>query len=294
MKSHVTFSKNQRNGIFLLLLLIVVFQCVYFFVDAPYEDVQINSKAFAAFEKEIDSLRLAKLQKRQNTIKPFNPNYIDDFKGSVLGMSNEEIDRLLAFRKEKQWINSSEQFQEVTKVSDSLFMVISPYFKFPDWVSKNKNNKLLAYSNQKKQKTFAEKQDLNTASAAQLQKVNGIGKVLSERIIKFRNTFVGGFIADIQLEDVYGLSPEVIERITNEFTVKTSKAYQKINLNQTTVEELVTIPHIDYDLAYHIIEQRQLRSGYKSLNELLKVKDFPVNKIKIIQLYLQLEKNRDE
>ncbi|MBU2950169.1 helix-hairpin-helix domain-containing protein [Tamlana agarivorans] len=294
MKSHVTFSKNQRNGIFLLLLLIVVFQCVYFFIDTPSEAVQINSKAFVAFEKEIDSLRLAKLQKKENAIKPFNPNYINDFKGAVLGMSNEEIDRLLAFRKENKWINSSGQFQEVTKVSDSFLKVISPYFKFPDWVSEKKNNKLFVYANKKKRKTFAEKQDLNTASAVQLQKVNGIGKVFSERIIKFRNTFVAGFIADVQLEDVYGLSPEVIERITNEFTVKTPKAFKKINLNQATVEELVTIPHIDYDLAFHIIEQRQLRSGYKSWSELLKVKDFPVNKIKIIELYLQLEKNRDE
>ncbi|TBM97833.1 helix-hairpin-helix domain-containing protein, partial [Hyunsoonleella flava] len=32
-KSHYVFTKEQRNGIFLWLLLIVVLQCVYFFVD---------------------------------------------------------------------------------------------------------------------------------------------------------------------------------------------------------------------------------------------------------------------
>ena len=120
-------------------------------------------------------------------------------------------------------------------------------------------------------KTFEEKLDLNTATANQLQRVNGIGKTLSERIIKFRNSFSGGFISDIQLQDVYGLSPEVIERLTNEFTVKTPRQINKFNINIATTEQLVTIQHIDYELAYEIINQRTLREGFKSLDELLKV-----------------------
>ena len=110
----------------------------------------------------------------------------------------------------------------------------------------------------------------------------------SEKIIKLRSKFIGGFIADVQLEDVYGLTPEVIEKIKNEFTVKTPRQIEKINLNTATVEDLVTIQHIDYDVAYNILEQRQLREGFKSFEELTKVKDFPVNKIEIIKLYLSL------
>ena len=137
-------------------------------------------------------------------------------------------------------------------------------------------------------KTFEQKADLNTATALQLQKVNGVGVKLSDRIVKFRNKFVGGFIADVQLQDVYGLSPEVIERITNEFTVKTPRKVQKINLNTATRDQLVTIQHIDYEIAHHIIEQRTLRDGFKSLDDLTKVKNFPIQKIEIIKLYLTL------
>ena len=93
----------------------------------------------------------------------------------------------------------------------------------------------------------------------------------------------------MQLQDVNGLTPEVIEKITDEFTVKTPRAIEKINLNTATVDQLVTIQHIDYELAYNIIEQRQLREGFKSIDELTKVKDFPVNKIEIIELYLSLD-----
>ncbi len=290
-KSHFVFSKNQRNGIFLLLALIVIVQCAYFFIDFSSDDIEVNSKELTKFQHEVDSLKLVEIERSKPKIFPFNPNFITDYKGYSLGMSNEEIDRLLAFRKQDKWINSVQQFQDVTQVSDSLLSEISPYFKFPDWVTnpKSKSNwKDYNNSNQYQTKTFEQKADLNTATALQLQKVNGVGVKLSDRIVKFRNKFVGGFIADVQLQDVYGLSPEVIERITNEFTVKTPRKIQKINLNAATRDQLVTIQHIDYEIAHHIIEQRTLRDGFKSLDDLTKVKNFPIQKIEIIKLYLTL------
>lgn len=287
MKSHFKFSKSQRNGIFLLIFIIISLQCFYFFVDVNNVDYSVSSDELEAFEKEIDSLKLIELEKRALKIYPFNPNYITDYKGYTLGMSNEEIDRLLKFRNNGDWINSVKQFQEVTQVSDSLLNKISPFFKFPEWITNAEKG--TTYSNIKKPKSFAEKLDLNTATAEELQRVNGVGKYYSEKIIKLRSKFIGGFIADVQLEDVYGLTPEVIEKIKNEFTVKTPRQIEKINLNTATVEDLVTIQHIDYDVAYNILEQRQLIEGFKSFEELTKVKDFPVNKIEIIKLYLSLD-----
>ncbi|SFZ92673.1 DNA uptake protein ComE [Flaviramulus basaltis] len=295
MKSHFTFTKQQRNGIFLLVFIIIILQCVYFFVDFTSSDIEVDKEELSKFQKDIDSLKLVKLEASKPKTFPFNPNYISDYKGSTLGMTNEEIDRLLAYRKQNKWINSIKQFQEVTQISDSLLDKISPYFKFPEWLNNSEpKNSNSTYNNNNNNnnnsKSFVQKQDLNTATVKELQKINGIGKYYSERIIKFRNTFKGGFIADVQLQDVYGLTPEVIEKITQQFTVKTPRVIQKLNLNKITIDELVTIQHIDYNLAHEIIEQRQLKEGFKSINELTKVKDFPINKIEIIKLYLFLEK----
>ncbi len=291
MKSHFQFSNKQRNGIFLLLSIIIIAQCIYSFADFSKDEIPLNQEELNAFRNELDSLRLVEIENSKPKIYPFNPNYITDYKGYTLGMSNDEIGRLHKFRESNQWVNSVKEFQQVTKVSDSLLVEISPYFKFPDWVTnpkpktKSYNN---SYSNTNAPKTFVQKIDLNKATASQLQKVYGVGEKLSERIIKYRIKFSGGFISDIQLSEVWGLSPEVIERIKNDFTVKTPKAINKFNLNTATRDQLVTIQYIDYEVANNIIEERALRDGFKSLEELTKVEDFPINKIEIIKLYLHL------
>jgi len=292
MKSHFQFSNKQRNGIFLLLFIIIVIQLIYSFVDFSDDKMPVNQNELDNFRNELDSLRKVEIENSKPKIYPFNPNYITDYKGYTLGMSNEEIDRLHKFRERNQWVNSAKEFQHITKVSDSLLDVISPYFKFPDWVTNPKpksNNYNNSYSNSKSPKTYEQKIDLNKATAVQLQKVYGVGEKLSERIIKYRNKYTGGFIADIQLIEVWGLSPEVIDRIKKDFTVKTPRVIRTYNLNAATRDELVTIQYIDYEVANNIIEERTLRDGFKSLEELTKVEDFPIKKIEIIKLYLHLQ-----
>ncbi|WP_405576638.1 ComEA family DNA-binding protein [Winogradskyella sp. Asnod2-B02-A] len=295
MKSHFLFTNQQRNGIFLLLAVIVIFQCVYWFMPniltSTTEDIPENESKLETFRKEVDSLRLVEIENRKPKIYPFNPNYITDYKGYTLGMTNEEIDRLHKFRESNQWVNSAKDFQKITKVSDSFLDIISPYFKFPDWVTNPKPKAKTysnSYSNSSSPKLYNQKVDLNLATASQLKKVYGVGEKLSERIIKYRNKYKGGFISDVQLSEIYGLSPEVIERIKNDFTVKTPRAIKTFNLNTATRDELVTIQFVDYEVAHNIIEERSLRDGFKSIEELMKVEDFPIKKFDIIKLYLYL------
>ncbi|NRR90435.1 helix-hairpin-helix domain-containing protein [Winogradskyella undariae] len=293
MKSHFQFTNQQRNGIFLLCAIIVILQCLYWFVPNVFSftnnTIPENTNKINAFKKELDSLRLIEIENSKPKIYPFNPNYITDYKGYSLGMTNAEIDRLHKFRATNKWVNSAKEFQQVTKVSDSFLKTITPYFKFPDWVTNPKPKSQGNYNSYtSKPKTFNQKIDLNTATAIQLQKVYGVGEKLSERIINYRNKYKGGFIADIQLSEVWGLSTEVIERIHNDFTVKTPRAIKIVHLNTATRDELVTVQYIDYEVANNIIEERTLRDGFSSLDELMKVEDFPIKKIEIIKLYLQL------
>ena len=288
MKSHFQFSNQQRNGIFLLLFIIIVIQCVYMFVDFGNENNYSNNPDIEELRKEIDSLRAAKIENNKPKIYPFNQNYITDYKGYTLGMSNEEIDRLHQFRSNKQWVNSAKDFQKVTQVSDSLLAIISPYFKFPEWVANPKSKTSFTNYNSNVIKSFDQKQDLNKASETSLKKVYGIGEKLAGRIVQYRNRLTGGFHSMVELSEVYGLTPVVIDNVKKEFAVKSPREIKIYNLNTATRDELVLIKYIDYEVANNIIEERTLREGFNSLEELTKVEDFPINKYEIIKLYLHL------
>lgn len=286
-KSLFVYTRQQRKGIFLLLLLILALQCLYAFVYFYSEEPEVDLQELEIYMVEIDSLKTIEFENRKPKLFPFNPNFITDYKGYTLGMETAEIDRLHKYRKQGKWINSVKQFQQVTKVSDSLLVRISPHFKFPEWVTGSKPKSNLKYTHGDISKDKEQKIDLNVATITQLQKVYGIGEKLSQRIVNYRDRHKG-LISLVELSDVYGVSPEVIANVKKRFKVVASRIVEKVNLNTATIEELVTIKHIDYEIAFNIIEQRTLREGYESLEELTKVKEFPIKKIEIIRLYLTL------
>lgn len=288
IKSHFVFNKSQRNGILLLLFFISGYLMINYYVDFSKENLlDINSKEVIAIQKELDSLRTIEVESKKPKVFPFNPNFLTDFKGYTLGMSTEEIDRSLAFRKENKWINSVEDFKKVTKVSDSLLNKISPYFKFPDWVT-NPKSKNKYVKKRFKEKKFTQKIDLNLATQDQLEAVNGIGKAFSKRIIDYRNK-LGGFTNDIQLYQVYGLDFQVANSILKEFTLKTPKEIIKMNLNSISASDISTIPSISFDIAKKIWEFRILNEGIKSFSELENIEGLTKRKLQGIQLYLKLE-----
>ena len=289
IRSHFVFSRSQQNGIFLLVAVIVVLQMVYFFVDFSEEETfsEETAEELVLFQKYIDSLEQASSVKDSIRIYPFNPNFITDYRGYSLGMSIDEIDRLHAFRAEEKWINSAEDFQKVTGISDSLLRQISPYFQFPAWVTAERTKRLTT-TEVKPLKVLGSKKDLNTASIEDLMEVKGIGEVLGARIVNYRNK-IGGFVDDLQLKDVYGLSYETRSEVLDHFTVQTPVAVNRVNINEATVLELSNVPYINYELAREILDYRLLHEKIRTFEELAKIKEFPSEKIDRIALYLTLK-----
>ncbi|RPD98215.1 hypothetical protein EGM88_06905 [Aureibaculum marinum] len=300
-KSHFWFNKSQRNGIFFLALLIIILQLTSIFIIPLFENnSSLNNIELNKFDKQIDSLKQIKTAEKENNgtkkIYPFNPSFITDFKGYQLGMSVDEIDRILKHRADGKYINSAKEFQDVTKISDSLLAEISPYFKFPDWIKTPKN-----IPQNKKNKTVAKKEDitsikttqtpikikdLNTVTAKQLQSINGIGEKLSQRIISYR-TKLGGFLIEQQLYEVYYLDKEVADKILKQFKILSKPEIKKLNVNTATFKEVLSIVYIDYKLTKSIFEYRDQVAEIQSLEELKKIPDFPLDNFDRIALYLE-------
>jgi len=285
------FSREHRSGIFLLLLIIIAFQVAWYFYDFSPKTSKPSEKEvqWLAMQNEIDSLKQISNNKKYE-IKPFNPNFITDYKGSVLGMSVEEIDRLHKFREQDKYVNSAKEFQQVTKVSNELLNKISPHFKFPDWVTNKSNSKYKDYSNSNFKK-FPEKKaivvkDINQASKEEIMEVYGIGEKISEIILQEKQKF-GAFASIEQLQYVWGVSPEAYEDIQKRFFVSQNPSINKIDINNLSIKELSKFPYFDYNLARQIVIYRSANDDIKNIEDLTKIKGMPNEKIRIIALYLE-------
>lgn len=268
-----------------MFLSIGLLQTVYFFVDFNTNpNDEIVKLKWLSNQTIIDSLKQQKATYKSKMYS-FNPNFITDFKGYKLGMTVQEIDRLLVYRNQNKFVNSAKEFQVVTKVSDSLLKVISPYFKFPDWVN-NKNSSFKIFSKTDYSKKEALKiLDINGASKEDLMKVYGIGDKISDRILEQKLKY-GAFVSMEQMEDIWGLSPEVVEKLKSQFIISTTQNVKKININNASVKELSQFHNFGAALAKEIVTYRTMKGDIK-IEDLSKVKGFPVEKIKIIALYLE-------
>lgn len=287
IKKYFNFSTEQRTGIIFLFGIIVVLQLIYFFVDfSSLAKTSPEKEQWLSLQSQIDSMKKEKVDYVPK-IYPFNPNFITDYKGYKLGMSVAEIDRLLAFRKENKYVNSPKEFQDVTKVSDSLLNAISPYFKFPDWV---KNKKEFAAYKKYPNSAFAKKEkmvviDINQATQEDLIKIYGIGEATSLRILKFKES-LGGFVSMGQMNDVWGLSPEVIENLNTRFKVSATPTVKKIDINNASIKELSLFPYFKYPISKNIVTFRSMNGDFKNSEDLTKIKGLSIEKANIIALYL--------
>lgn len=287
---YVKFTNTQRKGILLLFFLIILLQLFYWYeVNTFNNKVSKDAKQWLSLQNEMNALKAQKGYK--SFFFPFNPNFISDYKGYKLGMSTDEIDRLHAFRNTNRYVNSAEEFQNVTGVSDALLQKMAPYFKFPTWSTTKKNwiNKN-AYV-----KTFNEKEvsknnvkkivDINLATKEDFMKIYGIGEVISDRIIS-RRTVLNGFVVMEQLDEIWGLSPEVVVSLHKNFKIGALPAIKKINVNTASVKELSQLPYVNFQISKNIVIYRSMNGDLK-IEDLTNVKGFPVDKLKIIALYLE-------
>ncbi|WP_294824361.1 helix-hairpin-helix domain-containing protein [uncultured Flavobacterium sp.] len=292
------FTSSQRKGILALFVLVIIFQGMYFSV-ASYEITReegqsAEKKLWLSHQSEIDALKAIGRNKK-DVLYPFNPNFISDYKGYALGMTVGEIDRLHAFRKMGKFVNSAADFQSVTKVPDSLLARISPYFKFPDWINeKNKRQANTGVSGTlakagnpdvKAEKKIVQL-DINDALEEDLVKVYGIGPYFAKKILR-RRAELGAFASMDQMDDFTDLSPEAIKELKKSFFTGANPDISRLNVNTASLQQLSRFPYFNKGLAKSIITKRSMKGKISGIDELSKINEFPVDKIKIIALYLE-------
>ncbi len=131
--------------------------------------------------------------------------------------------------------------------------------------------------------------EINAASAADFEKLYGIGKVLSQRIVDFRDK-LGGFYSMEQIKDVWGIQDSTYQNFKKQLTIKPAKI-RKVNINTASFEELTSNPYFFSTIAKQIIGYRTKVRPFATVEDiknLYYVKDHPEQFYKL-QPYVLVE-----
>lgn len=264
-------SKPQRGAVLILLVLLIAVQLYRLLVNAP-ELSPVDLSQAQSYQTQLDSLR-TKENAQTPIVYQYNPNYLTDYRAYTLGLPPEAFDKLLRYRQTNSYVNTPKQFQEVTKLSDSLMEKLLPQLKFskPLYKSKTKNRIVL-------------KKDINKASASDFQEVSGIGAVLSERIVKYRS-YLSGFSVLEQCYEVYGLDSLLFQRLWERFEIQSLPEIERLDLTTVSLQELEQIPYLNRADARKIIAHRTKNKGISTVTLSELFVNSP-NKLQRIKLYL--------
>lgn len=273
--SNLSLTKSQRRGVIWTLAIFLVLHLGMLFVPMAPHKAPSTLLLDSISQRKADSLMAINYVESKDTIFPFNPNYISDFKAYQLDISIQAVNRIRSFRATGNYINSLQVFRQVSKLSDSEIRRIRPYLKLP--------KSQFPAANYSKEKVV--KKELNTATTTDLQLVSGIGKVYAQRILELRNK-LGGFLVKDQLADVWGLTPEIQQRIWVHFKLDSIPFIQKKNINELTLSQLSGLHYVNNALASKIVAVRTQKENLNSWEDLSVIHQLDSVKKARLSLYL--------
>ncbi len=292
-KDYFYFTRTERNGIFVLIFLIIIillYPLVYdrFSTSAPYD--------FSLFEKNVEQhldllndYRQAQLEMEKNKQKQtfddaqislnpalFNPNELSREEFTAMNIPDRIINNIINYRNAGGEFRYREDFKRIYTISEDLYNQMAAYIDLPPKpvrkpASNLSDTALTPDSVKRKRYTPAWADiviDINAADTTQWQQIRGIGPVFSRRITSYRE-LLGGFYSIDQLREVYGMDSTRFDQISSHIKAD-SINLRKININTADFVTLVRHPYLNRNQVNSILRMRERHGLYQSIDEIKK------------------------
>jgi DNA uptake protein ComE-like DNA-binding protein len=272
------YSRRERRSTFILLIIIVLVILLRYIVPERNIIIEDVSSALGTFNETLSVNREIFI----DTLKlfPFDPNIASVETLTSLGLSKKQAGTVKNYRDKGGRFRQPSDFSKIYGVDKNLSERLVPYIK----IEKEKDSSSYSENGSAQSPMI----DLNLCDSTLLDRLPGIGQVLSVRIIKYRN-LLGGFSSCEQLKEVYGLTEEVFSRIADRVFADSSGITQ-IKINSAGFKDLIRHPYFERYDVQSILKYRELKGRINSLAELTDNKILTLEKANRIRPYLSFEK----
>jgi len=273
LKQYFVFSKSERNGIYVLLVLIALALFapkVYRLINPPQPiDFSITTLASA----EPNNMAFASDSTQQLIDKPqaelfvFNPNIADSVTLVSLGFAPKTARSIINYRNKGGKFKKPEDLYRIFNVDSNFITSLLSYVQLDAEEVYQSQFKPNQYPNKEK-KAFVPV-ELNTADSLQLVGLYGIGPKMASKIIDYRNR-LGGFFRVEQLTEIWGIDEFLLEELNGKIYVDVGKV-KYLPINSITYDELKLNPYLRFKTASAIINYRKHHGAFKRVEDLKQV-----------------------
>lgn len=291
-KAYFAFSRRDRVGAIVLLVLILIVTATFFYTPASNTPpVAITSLDQELAKQGIDTTSsiaepIATVSTEEAgvtgssaaTLFHFDPNTLDATGFKQLGLPDKTIHTILNYRSKGGHFWKPDDLRKIYGLRPEDADRLIPYIRIV-------GQRQTFVKSGKEQMTYKAKPtviDINTATVEQWKALPAIGDVLSARIIKFRDK-IGGFTSIAQVKQTYGLSDSAFQIIepylrlsgapqqTGAVIPQKAVASNKININTASVNQLKSNSHIPEQVAQAIVIYRSQYGNFSSVEDIKKI-----------------------
>jgi len=291
LKRYIEISNYERLGFFVLFFIILLISAYYYFkhshltaLDSPTDSEMIAfiNRNQSFFEEEsMTNVPTNVDDKTKANVQLFNPN-TDSYELMIQkGLSNHIAKNILNYRKKGGVFRIKSDLKKIYTINDYYYNQIKNSIDLP--LRKNKTRQKSSYVITPKSFHIA----INSCHSNDLIQLKGIGPVLAERILKFRDK-LGGFYNFNQLYEVYGLPKETTDSIKRYIQIDSLYIQPTIAINSSGVKELASHPYVSYKEAKMIVNFREQHGFFKTKEDLTQLKIIDKIFIQRIMPYINL------
>ncbi len=205
----------------------------------------------------------------------FDPNRAGREQLIALGIPPRTSDHILNYRKKGGKFRYREDLRKIYTLRPEV------YARLEEWIDLPVKNGISPKESTGRIKTenivpF----DINTADTTALKKLKGIGSVLATRIIRFRDA-LGGFHSVEQLDETYGIPPEVLLILKKAVII--GSPVKLIPVNEA---ESIKHPYIRSYQAKALLAYRKQHGPFHSVEDLYQIKVLDEETLQKLKPYL--------